>query len=101
MAGCPSKMSSFSIDSILALQETKCGTAHDNDVRKNINAESIEELRDDDVSTSKCSDHRSSPSSTLTVGIEEPSYEGKVFAIFYCAFHVFTEFVTILHDFRR
>ena len=70
-------MSSFSIDSILALQETKCGTAQDNDVRKNINAMSIEELRDKDVSTSKCRDHRSSPSSSLTVRMEESSYEGK------------------------
>ena len=77
MAGYPSKMSSFSIDSILALQETKCATAQDNDVRKNINALTIEELRDEDVSTSKCRDHRSSPSSNLTVGMEESSYEGK------------------------
>lgn len=77
MAGYPSKMSSFSIDSILALQETKCETAPDNDDRKNINALSIEELRDEDVSTSKCRDNRSSPSSSLTVGMEESSYEGK------------------------
>lgn len=68
-------MSSFSIDSILALQETKCETAPDNDDRKNINALSIEELRDEDVSTSKCRDNRSSPSSSLTVGMEESSYE--------------------------
>ena len=77
MAGYPSKMSSFSIDSILALQETKCETAPDNDDRKNINALSIEELRDQDVSTSKCRDNRGSPSSSLTVGMEESSYEGK------------------------
>jgi len=96
MAGCPSKMSSFSIDSILALQETKCGTAQDNDIHKNINALSVEELRDEDVTTSKCGERRSSPSSSLTVGIEESSYEGKVLVIFYSAFHVFTEFVTYL-----
>ena len=94
MAGCPSKMSSFSIDSILALQETKCGMAQDNDIRKNINALSIEELREEDVSTSKCRDHRSSPSSSPTVGIEDSSYEGNVLTIFYSAFHVFAEFVT-------
>ena len=96
MAGCPSKMSSFSIDSILALQETKCGTAEDNDIRKNINALSIEELRDEDVSTTKCRDHRSSPTSSPTVGIEESSYEGNVLAIFYSAFLVFAEIVTYL-----
>jgi len=96
MAGCPSKMSSFSIDSILALQETKCGTAQDNDIRKNINALSVEELRDENVSTSKCREHRSSPSSSLTVAIEESSYEGKVVEIFFSPFHMFTEFVTYL-----
>lgn len=83
MAGCPSKMSSFSIDSILALQETKCGTAQDNDIRKNINALSIEELREEDVSASKCRERRSSPSSSPIVGIEDSSYEGKILTIFY------------------
>lgn len=96
MAGCPSKMSSFSIDSILALEETKCGTTQDYDIRKNINALSVDELRDENVSTSKCREHRSSPSSSLTVDIEESSYEGKVLEIFYSAFHMFTEFVTYL-----
>lgn len=94
MAGCPSKMSSFSIDSILALQETKCGTAQDNDIRKNINALSIEELREEDVSTSKCRERRSSPSSSPIVGIEDSSYEGKILTIFYSELHVFSEFVT-------
>ena len=94
MAGCPSKMSSFSIDSILALQETKCGTAQDNDIRKNINALSIEELREEDVSASKCRERRSSPSSSPIVGIEDSSYEGKILTIFYSELHVFAEFVT-------
>lgn len=99
MAGCPSKMSSFSIDSILAFQETKCGTAQDNDIRKNINALNIEELGDEDVTTTKCRDHRSSPSSSPTVGIEDSSYEGKVLAILYSVFHVFVEFVTYLQTY--
>lgn len=66
-------MTSFSIDSILALQETKCGTAQANGIHKN----KIEELRDEDISSTKYRDHRSSPNaSPAALGIEESSYEG-------------------------
>lgn len=84
-------MTSFSIDSILALRETKCGTAQANGIHKN----KIEELRDEDISSTKFRDHRSSPnSSPAELEMEEPSYEGNIYAIFYFICEMFAKFVT-------
>lgn len=87
-------MTSFSIDSILALQDTKCGTTQANGIRKNKNALSLEELRDTDISSTKFRDHRSSPNSSPALGIEEASYEGNVCTILYSVYDVFAEFLT-------
>ena len=82
-------MSSFSIDSILALQESKCGAPQGNDMRKNISSLSLEELRDQEITTSKCGDRKRSPNSSPALATEQSSYEGIVLANFYCIFHAF------------
>ena len=70
-------MSSFSIDSILALDESKCGRRQGNETRKNVTSLSLEELRDQGISTSKCEERNSSsPDSSPARGTEQSSYEG-------------------------
>lgn len=76
IAGCSSKMTSFSIENILSLQETKCGTVQACGKLNNKNASSLEDLREQEVSSTKFKDHKSSPSSSPTLRIEESSYEG-------------------------
>ncbi|RMX49981.1 hypothetical protein pdam_00016675 [Pocillopora damicornis] len=69
-------MSSFSIDSILALEESKCGRRQGNETRKNVTSLSLEELRDQGISTSKCEERNSSsPDSSPARGTEQSSYE--------------------------
>lgn len=69
-------MSSFSIDSILALEESKCGRRQGNETRKNVTSLSLEELRDQEISTSKCEERNSSsPDSSPARGTEQSSYE--------------------------
>ena len=66
-------MTSFSINSILDLQETKCGSSQTNSARKN--AFAFEEL-EEHVMSKEYRVHRRSPNSALDS--EDASYEGKV-----------------------
>ena len=73
-----SDMTSFSINSILDLEDSKCGTSPVDRVRKN--ALAFEQL-EDQVMSKDYSDHRRSPNSSPALETDNASYEGKRYTV--------------------
>lgn len=71
-------MSSFSINSILDLQDNKCSTSPVDRVRRN--ALAFEQL-EDQVTSKDYSDHRRSPNSSPALETDNASYEGKRYTV--------------------
>ena len=91
-------MSSFSINSLLDIQDSKCGSSPANRTRKN--AFAFQELEEQVISR-EYRDHRRSPGSSPSLETENASYEGKTYVAFYIIFPVCLSLGTLKDYFCR